>query len=134
MASDEAVCSPDVLPGGYAEPARRFLSPHQAGVLDAATRRLTPGPQVDAASYVDHLLSVFEVAPADQRAGGSLRQRVAELRDQYTSGIAMLDHLAGGDFTALPRLCQELVLAQRQLTPFTDMLFGHIAEAMCLSI
>jgi hypothetical protein len=46
-------------------------------------------------------------------------------------GIAMLDHLAGGDFTALPRLCQELVLAQRQLTPFTDVLFGPIAEAMC---
>jgi hypothetical protein len=87
VASDEAVRLPDVLPGGYAEPAWRFLSPHQAAVVDAATRRLTPGPQVDAASYVDHLLSVFEVAPADQRASGSLRQRVAELRDQYTSGI-----------------------------------------------
>ena len=60
---------------------------------------------------------------------------VAASANQYTSGgIAMLDHLAGGDFTALPRLCQELVLAQRQLTPFTDVLFGHIAEAMCLSI
>lgn len=59
---------------------------------------------------------------------------IAASADQYTSGIAMLDHLAGGDFTALPRLCQELVLAQRQLTPFTDVLFGHIAEAMCLSI
>ena len=134
MASDEAVRLPDVLPGGYPEPAWRFLSPHQAAVVDAATRRLTPGPQVDAASYVDHLLSVFEVAPTEQRAGGWLRQRVAELRDQYTSGIAMLDHLAGGDFTALLRLCQELVLAQRQLTPFADVLFGHIAEAMCLSI
>ncbi|HEY2449257.1 MAG TPA: hypothetical protein VGI49_10635, partial [Mycobacterium sp.] len=84
MASDEAVRLPDVLPGGYAEPARRFLSPHQAAVLDAATRRLTPGPQVDAVAYVDHLLSVFEVAPTEQRAGGWLR-RVAELRDQYTS-------------------------------------------------
>jgi hypothetical protein len=45
VASDEAVRLPHVLPGASAEPAYRFLSPHQAAVLDAATRRLIPGPE-----------------------------------------------------------------------------------------
>jgi hypothetical protein len=44
VASDEAVRLPHVLPGASAEPAYRFLSPHQAAVLDAA-RRLIPGPE-----------------------------------------------------------------------------------------
>jgi hypothetical protein len=38
VASDEAVRLLDVLPGASAEPAYRFLSPHQAAVIDAATR------------------------------------------------------------------------------------------------
>ena len=130
MASDEAVRLPGLLPAGSAEPAYRFLSPHQAAVIDAATRRLAPGPEVDAVTYLDHLLSVFAVAPTDLHAGGSLWQRVADLRDQYTSGIAMLDHLAGGDFTAIPRLCQDLILSRRQVAPFAGLLFELIAETI----
>jgi len=106
------------------------LSPHQAAVLDAATRRLALGPEVNAVAYVDRLLSVFAVAPTDLHAGGSLRQRVADLRDQCTSGITMLDHLAGGDFTAVPRLCQDLILSRSEAAPFAGLLFDLIAEAM----
>ena len=33
------------LPAASADPGYRFLTPHQAAVLDAATRRLVPGPE-----------------------------------------------------------------------------------------
>ena len=135
VSSDEAVPLPGVPPGASAEPAYRFLSRHQAAVLDAATGRLNPGPQDDpherhVSVFVDCLLSVFRVAPGGLYAVGSLRQRVAELRSQYCSGIALLDEVAGGDFTAVPPLRQQLILAQGQLAAFAGLLFGHIIEAM----
>jgi hypothetical protein len=146
VASDGAVRLPDILPGASAEPAYRFLSPHQAAVLDAATRRLIPGPedhplelghpgdhQAHVVTCVDRLLSVFDAAPTDLCADAPLRQRVSDLRDQYTSGIALLDQQAGGDFTAVPPLRQDLILSQSQLASLTSLLFGHIAEAMYLS-
>jgi hypothetical protein len=110
-----------------ADPPHRFLSPHQAAVLNAATRRLIPGPDHDplghghpvaheahVVTYVDRLLSLC----------------VADLRDRYTNGILLLDRQAGGDFTAVPPLRQDLILSQRQVASFTCLLFGHIAEAM----
>jgi hypothetical protein len=137
VASDEAVPLPGTLPGAYAEPAYRYLSAHQAAVLDIATRRLDLGPQDDPDEhrviiYVDRLLSVLNVAPGGLHAVGSLRQRVAELRSQYTGGIALLDQLAGGDFTKATPLRQQLILARSQLAAFVGMLFGHIIEAMGL--
>jgi hypothetical protein len=131
VASDEAVPLPGLPPGASAEPAYRFLSRHQAAVLDAAARRLDPDPhELHVTVFVDRLLSVFRVAPGGLYAVGSLRQRVAELRSQYCSGIALLDELAGGDFTAVPPLRQQLILAQGQLAAFAGLLFGHIVEAM----
>ncbi len=128
MASDEAVPLPGILPGASAKPAYRFLSPHQAAVLNCATRRLVARADIDppehVVSYIDHLLSMFDIA----RAKGPLR--VVDLRDQYVGGIALLDRLAGGDFTAVPRLCQELLVSRHQVTPFADLLFDHIVEAM----
>jgi hypothetical protein len=137
VASDEAVPLPGILPGAVAEPAYRYLSAHQAAVLDAATRGLDLGPQDDPDEhrviiYVDRLLSVLNVAPGGLHVVGSLRQRVAELRNQYTGGIALLDQLAGGDFTTAPPLRQQLILARSQLAAFVGMLFGHIIEAMGL--
>jgi hypothetical protein len=137
VASDEAVPLPGLLSGACAEPAYRYLSPHQAAVLDAATLRLDLGPHDDpdehrATIYVDRLLSVLNVAPGGLHAVGSLRQRVADLRNQYIGGIALLDQMAGGDFTKAPPLRQQLILARSQLTAFVGMLFGHIIEAMGL--
>lgn len=80
--------------------------------------------------FVDRLLSVFRVAPGGLAAVGSLRQRVAQLRDQYSRGIALLDELAGGDFTAVPPLRQQLILAHSQVAAFAGLLFDLIAEAM----
>jgi hypothetical protein len=117
-----------MLSGGCSEPAYRFLSPHQAAVLDAAADRLISRADLDPpehlVSYVDHLLSVFDVA----RTKGPLR--VVDLRDQYVAGLMLLDRLAGGDFTAVSRLSQGLILARHQVTPFAGLLFDHIVEAM----
>jgi hypothetical protein len=137
MAGDEAVLFAGVLPGEYAEPAYRFMSPHQAAVVGAVARYLVPETGDDPHDdhviiYLDRLLSVFHVAPGGLHVGGSLRQRVADLRDQYTKGIALLDQQAGGDFTAVPRLRQHLILSESQLASFTGLLFGQILEAMNL--
>jgi hypothetical protein len=131
VASDEAVLLTGVLPGASAEPAYGFLSPHQAAVLDAAACHLIPETHdAHVTIYMDRLLSVFHVALGGRHAGGSLRRRVADLRDQYIDGIALLDQQAGGDFTAVPRLRQDLILSQSQLASFTGLLFDHILEAM----
>lgn len=102
----------------------RFLSPHQAAVLDAATRCLTAEPPVHVVDDVDRLLSQFDDQPPARRV------RFADLRDQYASGIALLDQLADGDFTAVPRLRQHLILSHGQIAPFAGVLFDHIVAAI----
>jgi gluconate 2-dehydrogenase gamma chain len=112
----------------------RFLSPRQAAVLDAATHHLIPRPQGGACeldlpgahvlSYLDGLLSRFDAEAVARRV------RVADLRDEYTNGIALLDQLAGGDFTAVSRLQQGLIVSHAQVAPFVSVLFDHIVEAI----
>jgi hypothetical protein len=124
----------DALPRVSADRTYRFLSAHQATVLDAATRRLIPRPddaplgldlpeacEAHVVTYLDRLLSQLDAAG---------RLRVADLRDQYTSGIAMLDQQAGGDFTAVPPLYQDLILSQSRVAPFASLLVDHIVQAM----
>lgn len=103
-------------------------------MLDAATDHLLPGTEAGACeldlpgarvvTYVDGLLSRFDAQTAARRV------RVADLRDQYTNGIALLDQLAGGDFTAVPRLRQDLIVSHAQVAPFVSLLFDHIVEAI----
>lgn len=145
----------------------RFLSPHQAAVLDAATRRLIPGPEdcpaefgspgaheANVVNYLDRMLSVFDVTPADVHAGGpwsnraggsqdymatfvplnraqtfAWQKRIADLRAQYANGIALLDQLASGDFTAVLPVRQDFILGG-QAVGFTNVLFAHTIEAM----
>jgi hypothetical protein len=133
-----------------AETTYRYLTPHQAAVLDAATRRLIPGPddcplelaspgahEANVVNFLDRMLSVFDVTPADVHAGGpwsnraggsedfmavfvplnraqtyAWQQRLTQLRSQYTSGIALLDLVYG------------------QAASFTNLLFGHTIEAI----
>ena len=114
--------------------AYRVLSTHQAAVLEAAARHLIAGPAVGAreldyretkvVAYVDQLLSRFDGQISARRV------RVADLRDQHRTGIALLDQLAGGDFTAIPRLQQDLIMSHAQVTPLASLLFDHIVEAI----
>lgn len=88
-----AAAMPGIIPAASADPPYRFLSPHQAAVLDAATRRLVPGPEDDPSettpgaheahvvTYLDRLLSVFAVTPPDVHAGGPWSNRAGGLQD-----------------------------------------------------
>lgn len=97
-------------------------------MLYAATRQLISGAERGApelvVAYVDRLLSTFDAQPF------ALRVRAADLRDQYSDGIALLDELADGDFTALARLRQNLVLSHTRVMPLVGLLFDHIVEAI----
>lgn len=155
------------LPAASADPAYRYLSPHQAAVLDAATRRLIPGPtdapgetspgahEANVVNYIDIMLAAFSFSPPmvhaggpwSNRAGGSQdfmadfvpldraqnfawQQRVTNLQSQYTNGIALLDQLAGGDFSTASTAKQDSILSTGQALPFTQLLFGHAIEGM----
>jgi Gluconate 2-dehydrogenase subunit 3 len=144
-----------------------YLSPHQAAVLDAATRRLIPGPgdvpgetspgahEANVVRYIDIMLAAFSFSPPkvhaggpwSNRAGGSedfmanfvpldraqnyaWQQRIDTLRSQYTNGIALLDQLAGGDFTTASTTKQDSILTHGQALSFTQLLFGHAIEGM----
>ena len=156
-----------VLPPASADMPYVYLSVHQAAVLDAATRRLIPGPEDDpkettpgaheanVVRYIDIMLAPFAFSPPrvhaggpwSNRAGGSedfmanfvpldraqnfaWQQRVADLRSQYTNGIALLDQLAGGDFTTAAQKNQDSILRHGQALSFTQLLFGHAIEGM----
>ena len=54
---------PGVLPAASADTGYRFLTPHQAAVLDAATRRLIPGP-------TDHPLEIGHPGAAEANVVG----------------------------------------------------------------
>jgi hypothetical protein len=155
------------IPPASADAPYRFLTPHQAAVLDAATRRLIPGPQDDpferqpgaaeanVVRYLDTMLAAFSFSPPEVHAGGpwsnraggtedfmaqfvpldraqtvAWQQRIANLQSQYTAGIALLDQLAGGDFTTVSKSRQDSILSQGQAVSFTQLLFGHTIEGM----
>ena len=154
-------------PAASAETAYLYLSAHQAAVLDAATRRLIPGPgdasgetspgahEANVVRYIDIMLAAFTFSPPkvhaggpwSNRAGGSQdfmadfvpldraqnyawQQRITNLRSQYTTGIALLDQLAGGDFTTASTSQQDSILIHGQAVSFTQLLFSHAIEGM----
>jgi hypothetical protein len=159
---------PGVFPAASADTGYRFLTPHQAAVLDAATRRLIPGPEdsllergsagaheANVVGFLDTMLSAFSFSPPvvhaggpwSNRAGGSQdfmaefvpldraqtfawQQRIAGYRQQYTDGIALLDKEAGGDFTSVAKVRQDLILGHGKALSFTTLLFGHTIQAM----
>ncbi|WP_343602633.1 gluconate 2-dehydrogenase subunit 3 family protein, partial [Mycobacterium sp.] len=163
-----AAAVPGVLPPASADTGYRFLTPHQAAVLDAATSRLIPGPldealelghpgarEANVVRYLDTMLAAFSFSPPEVHAGGpwsnraggtedfmaefvpldraqtyAWQQRIAGYRQQYTSGIALLDQLAGGDFTTVSKVRQDSILAKGQAVSFTSLLFGHTIEGM----
>ena len=58
------------------------------------------------------------------------RKRLADWQQQYTSGIATLDKLAGGDFTKAAPAAQDKILAQSEVSTFLSLLFEHTIEGM----
>ena len=156
-----------ILPAASADTPLLYLTEHQAAVLDAATRRLVPGPQdssqettpgaheANVVRYLDNMLSAFSFSPPQVHAGGpwsnraggtedfmaifvplsraqtyAWQQRIADYRSQYTNGIALLDQLAGGDFTTASKTQQNKILATGQAVSFTQQLFSNAIEGM----
>jgi len=79
-----------------------YLSPHQAAVLDAATRRLVPGPEdssqettpgaheANVVRYLDIMLSAFAFSPAKVHAGGPWSNRAGGSED-FMANFVPLD-------------------------------------------
>jgi hypothetical protein len=81
--------------------------------------RPAPGP--------DPMASFIALDPVSRIAW---RKRLTGWRGQYTSGIATLDKLAGGDFTKASPAEQDTILAGSQLKTFLALLFEHTIEGM----
>ncbi len=74
--------------------------------------------------YLDRRLSLVN------SRSSARRMRVTDLRDRYTNGIALLDQLADGDFTAVSPLRQDFIVSHTQLAPFARLLLDHLVEAI----
>lgn len=77
-------------------------------------------------STTDDMATFIGLTPAQASAWS---KRIAVLRDQYTHGIAVLDRLAGGDFTTAPAASKDSILA-KDPSGFTTLLFTHAIEGM----
>jgi gluconate 2-dehydrogenase gamma chain len=138
----------------------RFFTAHQAAVVTDAAARIAPGPGDDpaeaghpgareagASDYIDLMLGAFGVLDEAHEApmifaGGpgfvaldpvariAWRARLADWRRRYADGIALLDRLAGGDFTAAAPEDQDEILARPDAAEFTALLFQHTIEGM----
>jgi hypothetical protein len=58
------------------------------------------------------------------------RKRISGWQRQYRTGIANLDKLAGGDYTAVSKTKQDQILAKSAVTSFLSLLFGHTIEGL----
>jgi len=138
----------------------RFFTSHQAAVVEDATARIAPGPSDDPAEaghpgareagvtyYIDGMLGALaaieatDAVPAIFAGGPSFialdpvtriawRERLTGWQQQYTSGIATLDKLAGGDFTTASPADQDEILAKPEVSTFLELLFEHTIEGM----
>lgn len=125
------------------------------GPLDDPEEAGHPGArEADVVRFIDTMLGALSLSPAavfaggpfSNRAGGPVddmarfiglgpteahawKVRLTGWRSAYKSGIAELDKLAGGDFTAVPvKRRDDILTANPQ--GFTTLLFSHAIEAM----
>jgi hypothetical protein len=86
------------------------------------------GPWSDRhASGPDFMASFIVPDPVSRIAW---RGRLADWQRQYTRGIALLDELAGGDFTTAAPADQDTILARPEVSTFLSLLFQHTIEGM----
>ena len=137
-----------------------FLNQSQRQALDAALARMIPAQgegdwsaaDVGAGDYIDRLLSAFDLDAntGDIYAGGPDRPEftdfqalsrvkhvgwegeVERLRQLYVSGLAELDHRAGGDFAGVPAPVQDAILEQLDVegSPFFAAFYEHTMEGV----
>jgi gluconate 2-dehydrogenase gamma chain len=81
--------------------------------------RHVPGP--------DFMASFIAPDPVSRVAW---RERLTDWQRQYSDGIALLDELAGGDFTTAAPAAQDKILARPEVRMFLSLLFQHTIEGM----
>jgi hypothetical protein len=112
--------------------------------------------EADVTNYIDTMLSMFtEEGTPKVFAGGpwsnrhtsgpdlmamfltidpvtqiAWRKRISGWQQQYQTGIAALDKLAGGDFAAVSAAKQDKVLAEASVGSFLSLLFEHTIEGL----
>jgi Gluconate 2-dehydrogenase subunit 3 len=112
--------------------------------------------EADVTNYIDTMLSMFtEGGTPKVFAGGpwsnrhtsgpdlmamflsidpvtkiAWQRRVSGWQRQYRTGIALLDQLAGGDFTKVSPTRQDKILAGGKVSSFLSLLFEHTIEGM----
>ena len=85
------------------------------------------GPFSDrAGSRTDDMAKFLALTPAQSAAWS---RRISGLVEQYRSGVATLDRLAGGDFTAVSAEDKDAILAADP-DRFMSLLFSHAIEGM----
>jgi Gluconate 2-dehydrogenase subunit 3 len=71
-----------------------------------------------------------QFVPLDPVAQIAWRKRITGWQQQYRTGIAALDKLAGGDFTKVTTARQDKVLASASMNTFRALLFEHTIEGL----
>jgi gluconate 2-dehydrogenase gamma chain len=121
------------------------------GPLDDPAERGHPGArEANVTGYIDGLLeasAIFAGGPwsSRHRAGTDMmarfippdavtrigwQRRIAAARKQYRDGVALLDRLAGGDFTKAGSARQDKILASSAAASFLSVLFEHTIEGL----
>jgi hypothetical protein len=95
---------------------------------DAAPPIFAGGPWSNRYTSGPDLMARF--VPLDPVARIAWRRRLQGWQQQYRTGIATLDKLAGGDFTKASHAAQDKILASSSAGSFTSLLFEHTIEGL----
>jgi hypothetical protein len=101
----------------------------QLGALDeAAPLIFAGGPWSNRHTSGPDLMARF--VALDPVARIAWRKRLQGWQEQYRTGIAALDKLAGGDFTKASHARQDKILASESATTFMAVLYEHTIEGL----
>jgi hypothetical protein len=101
----------------------------QLGTLDeAAPLIFAGGPWSSRHTSGPDLMARF--VALDPVARIAWRKRLQGWQEQYRTGIAALDKLAGGDFTKASHARQDKILASESATTFMAVLYEHTIEGL----
>ena len=101
----------------------------QLGALDeAAPLIFAGGPWSSRHTSGPDLMARF--VALDPVARIAWRKRLQGWQEQYRTGIAALDKLAGGDFTKASHARQDKILASESATTFMAVLYEHTIEGL----
>lgn len=125
-----------LAPGPHDDPAEAgHPGAREAGVTNYIDRMLGQTPMIFAGGpwsnrHADSGDAMASFISPDPVTAIAWRRRLAGWRRQYTSGIATLDKLAGGDFAKAAPDKQDTILARQEVSAFTSLLFEHTVEGL----